>query len=97
MNILENIVFYKCIILFVLNAVITLIFSDNLSKYAVNCVIICNILLLLLNSFSDFKLSFGKLDFSIDYSELQRHSDNYEKQFNIYFDDIESKRFSDEK
>ena len=97
MNILENIVFYKCIILIVLNAVITLIFSDNLSKYAVNCVIICNILLLLLNSFSDFKLSFGKLDFSIDYSELQRHSDNYEKQFNIYFDDIESKRFSDEK
>lgn len=89
--------FYKCIILIVLNAVITLIFSDKLSKYAVNCVIVCNILLLILNSFSDFKSGFGTLDLNIDYTELQNHSDNYKTQFNIYFDDIESKRFSDEK
>jgi len=53
--------------------------------------------LLILNSFSDFKSGFDTLDLNIDYTELQNHSDNYKTQFNIYFDDIESKRFSDEK
>ena len=87
----------KFFVLIVFVSVITVIFFEKNSHKAVNFVVVCYILTMVLNIFLNFKLNFDAFKFNIDYSSIYNHADDYKKQYNIFFDDIRSKEFSGEK
>lgn len=77
--------------------IITVIFFENNSRKAVNFVLICYILTMILNIIVNLKFNFKDIGFNVDYSKFYEHADEYRSQFNIFFGDIKNKGYSDEK
>ena len=89
--------FSQLLTIIIIVGIITVLFSDKLSRHAINCTVICYILVMIMNFFMNIELSFDLSDIKVDYENLKIHSENYKKQYNIFFDDIKAKRYSDEK